>query len=394
MKFRLKYFVKVTAITLITLTGTVRSAYANNLCDLKLGNLNHLTPFAEKVRNKQPVIIGYIGGSITQGSGASKFANNYYYKSSRILEQAVRERGSKAKTMTAAIGGTGSDYACYRAEAQLFCHKPDLLIIEFAVNDGGNPSADQSMECLVRQALRANPNMGIVLFYTATTNTVKEFYKNGKIPRSVALHHRIAQHYGLTEVIAGPSVSKGVSSGKWTYKTFFPDGVHPSDTGHGLYAEVLSEALLPLFNLDTPKAPRQLPPLLGRGELENAQLCPVVPSGSTDGWNRKDKQWNWYGVPIWITKTENHPISFMTSGTRQKLIYQGDISVAWTAKGKRYEKVLHGRSRNRPMPSSWNFPQDAAPESAVTVKAVSTTKGKVHGEVWGVFSIAEKPHHK
>ena len=67
----------------------------------------------------------------------------------------------------AAIGGTGSDLGVYRVQQDALRHKPDLLFVEFAVNDG---SADpvkiqKSMEGIVRQAWTSNPEMDILFVY-------------------------------------------------------------------------------------------------------------------------------------------------------------------------------------------------------------------------------------
>lgn len=356
---------------------------------VQFGGLENLAYFAQKVRNKEPVVIGYIGGSITQGSGASAYGNNYFWKSKLELEKAVAAQGSKAITYTAAIGGTGSDYACYRANAQLFCHKPDLLIVEFSVNDGNDPNAADSMECLIRQARKANPKMGIVLFYTTIVKFEDEFYSKGLLPRSVMLHHKVAAYYGLAEVLTGMLVDQGIKAGTFTDKTFFTDGTHPSDIGHAFYADTLVKALQPLFALPAPAAePAPLPALLGKGTLEYAHLAPAVPQGGQDGWSENIKQYNWYGVPIWKCDTAGKPLVFPAKGKRIQIVFQGKIKISWTVDGREHVQELTGRPMNWPMPGSWAFPKDANPDGAlITAEAVPDAAGKAYGEVWGLFSI-------
>jgi lysophospholipase L1-like esterase len=380
------YIVILTGMLILSI-NTVSAAEGPSLSEMDFGGIDNLAFFADKVRNKKTVVIGFLGGSITQGSGASKYANNYFSKTRSKLIKAIEERGAKAKVYNASIGGTGSGYACYRANAQLFCHKPDLLIIEFAVNDGSDKQAAENMESLVRQALRVNPKMGIVLFYTTSAKFVDTHDSKGIAPMAVDLHHRVATLYGLTEVAAGPVVAAGVKDGNWTLKSFFKDGVHPSDIGHALYAKVLSEKLVPCLDLPAPDKTPKLPSLMGQGKLESAQLETIVPIGASNGWERKDKQWNWWEVPIWEAKQEKAPLSFKITGKKPQLIFEGKLQVTWTAGGTKKVKIIQGHTSSMPMPASWHFPVEALPEAPVTVEAVAGNSGKIKGQVWGIFSI-------
>jgi acyl-CoA thioesterase I len=354
---------------------------------IKMGGLANLAHFAEKVRKHEPVVIGYIGGSITQGTGSSKYANTYFWKSKTALSREIIKRGGKVTTYTAAIGGTRSDYAAYRMGAQLLVKKPDLLIIEFAVNDGRDSNAAENMECLVRQALRANPLMGIVFFYTTTAKFQEKYYAKGLLPNAVRLHHKVAQHYGLSEVLTGKLVDKGIKAGKFTTKTFFRDGVHPVDVGHAMYAKTLVDALMPMFELSTPTAKTQMPALLGKGKLEYARLDPAMPQGEHAGWVKRIKQWNWYGVPIWSCNTPGKPLVFPAKGENIQIIFMGKINIKWTSGGREHTKILTGRP-NLPMPTKWVFPKNASPDGGtISATALAGKSGKIDGEVWGLFSI-------
>ncbi len=83
--------------------------------------------FAEKVRSGAPVTIGYIGGSITQGTGASTHGACYYWRSSQTLLGEIKKRGGSDKSgaRLAAVGGTGSEYGACRVGIQLRRRSPD-----------------------------------------------------------------------------------------------------------------------------------------------------------------------------------------------------------------------------------------------------------------------------
>jgi lysophospholipase L1-like esterase len=309
------------------------------------------------------------------------------------LVNEIKKRGATATTLNGGIGGTGSIYGAYRVGAQVLSQKPDLLIIEFAVNDDAAASNDaiDGMEGIVRQALKQNPEMGIVFFYTTTAVYQDTYFSKELLPHAVAAHHSVALHYGITEAIAGPAVDQGLRDGKFTNATFFKDGVHPSDIGHALYAKVLTDAILRGFDQPAPASPKPLPAPLGTGKYEYAQLTPITPVGTSDGWTSPaTKPWNWINVGIWTCDTVGKPLSLAISGQSIQLIFMGKLDVHWTANGQKQDKILTGPTQLTPMPASWNLSADSIKpdDGMLTVEAVPDAAGKVHGEVWGVYSIS------
>ena len=81
-----------------------------------------------KLEAGKEVRIGYLGGSITAQAGWRPKTLKWFqeqYPNATISE------------INAAIGGTGSDLGVFRLRHDVLRHKPDLLFVEFAVNDGG-----------------------------------------------------------------------------------------------------------------------------------------------------------------------------------------------------------------------------------------------------------------
>ena len=84
----------------------------------------------KKLRDGQPVKIAYLGGSITAAKG-------WRIKTREWFSQEFPK--AKVSEIHAAIGGTGSNLGVYRVQRDALKYKPDLLFVEFAVNDGGAP---------------------------------------------------------------------------------------------------------------------------------------------------------------------------------------------------------------------------------------------------------------
>jgi hypothetical protein len=188
------------------------------------------------------VRIAYLGGSITAQEGWRPKTLAYFQKT---------WPGAKVSQINAAIGGTGSDLGVFRLKHDVLDHKPDLLFVEFAVNDGGQPPERiyRTMEGIVRQTWRAQPSCDICFVYTVTDTLIPPLYE-GKFPRAASAMERVAEHYGIPSIHMGVEVARLAKEGKLILKAkkpttdeerakvgdkmlFSPDGVHPyPETGH------------------------------------------------------------------------------------------------------------------------------------------------------------------
>lgn len=112
----------------------------------------------EKLKKEKKLTIAYFGGSITAGAGASDAAKTSWRTLTTAWFQAQFPE-AKITELNGAIGGTGSDLGAFRCQRDLVDKNPDLVFVEFAVNDGTRPELliKRSMEGIVRQILTANP---------------------------------------------------------------------------------------------------------------------------------------------------------------------------------------------------------------------------------------------
>ena len=97
------------------------------------GDLTRLTSVVAKARRGEPITIGVIGGSITVGAFASKPENSYAGRLLAWWQETFPQ--CEFRLVNAGAGGTGSMVGALRADKDLLFAKPDLVVIEFAVND-------------------------------------------------------------------------------------------------------------------------------------------------------------------------------------------------------------------------------------------------------------------
>jgi len=198
--------------------------------------------FTEFINSKDEIKLGFLGGSITFGTRASSGSLCYRNRVTAMLQEKFPEK--KIENINAAIGGTGSDFGFFRMEKQLLSQNPDIIFVEFAVNDEEAENPDLYMENIVRKIQRTNPEIPIVFLYSVCEDTVNAFYSKGLIPKTVLLHQKVADYYNIPSVNMGKALYDKIVAEGSTIRDYLSDGVHPEDAGHGVYAESVVAALM------------------------------------------------------------------------------------------------------------------------------------------------------
>jgi hypothetical protein len=232
----------------------------NNMTELqrRLG----LPNFFEKVKNGRPVTIAYLGGSITLAD------KGYRDLSLELLRQAYPQETFKA--VNAGVGGTGSDLGACRLGLEVLANKPDLVFVEFAVNDADftQELTEETMEGIVRQIWMNDPHTDICFLYTLK-EPMYPVLRAGKLPVSMTAMEKIAAHYDIPSVSLGLEVLRLADKGDLVWKgkaeefpdklVFSKDGTHPyTETGHLFYGLALSRSF---SRMDVPAGKPEAHPL-------------------------------------------------------------------------------------------------------------------------------------
>lgn len=205
------------------------------------------------IQEKETFRIAFLGGSITEGAGASSHANRYSTRTVSALGKRYPE--VKFEEVNAGIGGTPSALGMFRLERDVLSKKPDLLFVEFAVNDGGDPNCGRFMEAIVRESLAYDPKLPIVFLYTFSAS-MYEGYRQGQDPRSVCIHREIAEYYRIPQINLGPDLAQKIYDYGGNYLNFMKDGAHPSDDGYATYTDTIMANLFQKdFDIILPEKP-------------------------------------------------------------------------------------------------------------------------------------------
>ena len=203
---------------------------------MQTGNLYRMKKAIAKAKAGEEVTIAYIGGSITQGAGAKPIGtNSYAYCSYEMFKQRFgKGDGSNVHFIKAGVGGTPSELGLTRYEDDVLRQgavTPDVVVIEFAVNDAGDETNGVCYESLALMAMEGPGNPAVVLLFSV-------FMDDYNLQDNLS---RVGYHYNLPMV----SIKNAVTPNFYedtpviTKRQFFYDLYHPSNDGHRIMADCL-----------------------------------------------------------------------------------------------------------------------------------------------------------
>lgn len=191
------------------------------------GNTARLADAMKRAQAGEKITIGTIGGSITQGTAASTTDERY----ANLALQWWAKTFPKAQLdfVNAGIGATDSYIGVHRVDADLLSKKPDVVIVEFSVNDTDAALNLQTYDSLVRKILQAENHPAVILLFTTQ--------EDGTSLQDT--HMQIGSAYNLPMISYKNAVLPEIEAGKFTWKDISPDNIHPNSVGHGIIGELL-----------------------------------------------------------------------------------------------------------------------------------------------------------
>jgi len=266
---------------------------------LNKGNPASIRQLMEKARNGQPVTIAVIGGSITAGAAASNFWTTSYGP----LVSAWWENkfpAADVKFVNAGIGATNSVFGVHRENRDLLVHHPDMVIIEFTVNDMGELYVTESFEGMVRKLLALNPRTAIMA--VATMNNKGDNWQDYHLP--------VCRHYQLPMISYRDAIWPEVAAGRISWAGLSPDDVHPNDTGHAMIAGLVNRYLEGVYALPDTGSNTPIPaPLTANGYEHSMAYNAAALKPQSMG--------DWTPDPVmkgWIASNKGKPLKFAVKG--------------------------------------------------------------------------------
>ena len=226
---------------------------AGNVIDIEAGmlnrgNLTRLKNLLNRATKGERLTVGFIGGSITQGFAATEPDQCYAARTVAWLRKVFPN--TEFDYVNAGIGATDSQFGAARVQEDLLPRLPDLVFVEFSVNDHSTPHFCETYEGLVRQIYGSASAPAMVLIHNV-------YYDTGK---SAAYYHaQIGRHYDLPCISMQNSIYPAVAAGRLPAEKITADFLHPNDLGHEFMASVITNFLEKVIH-DKTQEPQEIFP--------------------------------------------------------------------------------------------------------------------------------------
>ncbi|MBR1823504.1 MAG: carbohydrate binding domain-containing protein [Ruminococcus sp.] len=186
-----------------------------------MGDTSRISAKLTAAENGSPLTIAYLGGSITEGKNYSSPFSNY-----------VKNTFAKGgfTEVNAGMSGTSSVVGLVRSERDIFSKKPDIVFLEFSVNDHEDISYKKSFESLVKKILDQPQEPAVVILINRS--------KGGFSTQ--AQMAPIGQNANVAVISMDDALTKAFNSGFLQTGDYFNDEYHPHAKGGQLVADCLA----------------------------------------------------------------------------------------------------------------------------------------------------------
>lgn len=291
---------------------------------VQTGNPARLQKALRKARQGEDVTIAFIGGSITQGAGAVPIHTQCYaYQAYKSMCSLVgRGTGENIHYRKAGVGGTPSELGMLRYDRDVVRDgaKPDIVVVEFAVNDMGDETGGVCYDSLVRKILAEENAPAVILLFAVFADDWNLQERLKSVGKAYSL-----PMVSVRDAVVEQFYKKPTEGRVFSKNQFFYDCYHPSNLGHTVMADCLLYLLQTVDQMpeekDTLKLEEIMPPL--GGEFEKVRFFDrsshiqgiSVDCGSFCHW---DKELQAVEMDMNLEPTDEFPFNWMYRGETEE----------------------------------------------------------------------------
>lgn len=199
------------------------------------GNNYRIKKAIEKASNGEETTIAFIGGSITQGAGAVPINTECYARKifEGFCDLANRGYDDNVHYIKAGVGGTSSELGILRYKKDILDEgTPDVVVVEFAVNDEGDETKGECYDSLAKMIYDGPGHPAVILLFSVFAD---DFNLQERLSP-------VGYVYNLPMVSVKNSVTEQFyqksGEGRLVSKNqFFYDRYHPTNAGHKIMAD-------------------------------------------------------------------------------------------------------------------------------------------------------------
>lgn len=189
-------------------------------------DLTRLKSCMQRAARGEELTIGFFGGSITQGCLASVHTKAYSYRVFEWWKQVFPK--AKFHYVNGGIGGTTSHFGVSRVVEDLLMYQPDVVVIDFSVNDEAQEIFRETYEGLIRRILTWGSGPAVLILNNVDYSTGINVQDS---------HNEVGAWYHIPHVSMKDTLYQRMKAGMYRPEKLTQDGLHPNDKGHELVAD-------------------------------------------------------------------------------------------------------------------------------------------------------------
>lgn len=192
------------------------------------GNNYRMKKAIEKAHNNEKVTLIYVGASITEQR--NREMDSCYASLSYEYFKDSFGRSDNIRYINAGITGTTSTLGLVRLENDVLQYSPDIVFVEFAVNDMKDEVSREVFESMVISLLMAESQPAVILLFMCSESRY-----------SCQGHMQvIGEHYRLPMISIKDALLAGINLNLLKWADYADDNLHPNKNGHYLIAELIA----------------------------------------------------------------------------------------------------------------------------------------------------------
>lgn len=242
------------------------------------GGLKHLK---QQLEGGETCRIAFLGGSITENASGH----------SAMLPALLKSKFPDAQIAVTNAGwsSTCSTSGAFRIESQVLAgREPDLLVVEFAVNDHQDAEharreCIRGMEGIIRRVRRNHPACGVVMVHYVNP-AILAALQRGETPVPIAAHEEVAERYGVISVNVAAEVADAIRDERYTWDDY--GGTHPGRFGYEVASNMIMAAIEAGMADSDGRAPTaaSLPDALDAASYDQGEFVDPAEAQLGEGW--------------------------------------------------------------------------------------------------------------
>lgn len=194
---------------------------------VSIGNNYRMKRAIQKARSNEDITVAYLGASITM------LRNPVDDKGYATLSfQHFKDKFGKSnniKYVNAGMNGTNSTIGIIQVDRDVLRFRPDIVYLEFAVNDSKDSLNREMFESLVLRLLCSETKPAVVLLFMSSESGY-----------SCQGHMQvIGEHYQLPMISITDAIMPEIEAERMKWSDYSNDNIHPNDEGNRLAAELI-----------------------------------------------------------------------------------------------------------------------------------------------------------